>query len=255
MLFATHSAYLEHLAGPRHPERPERARRRARRRASSRSSATPFRHARAACRRTCRSGARASGQWYSGADGERCAAAGGGRLDPDTYASPASFHAASLAARCRPDGGRGAAGRPWRRRVSVPSALLATTPSATESMGFCMISNVASRRARWPTRARRVMILRLRRSPRQRHAGRVLRRSACAVRQLPPVAAVSRHWQRRRDRRRAGAGTTLNILLPAGTTGDVYLRAFDEIVRRSPNDSRRRGSSCPPASTRTATIR
>ena len=28
----------------------------------------------------------------------------------------------------------------------------------------------------------------------------------------------------------AGAGTTLNIPLPAGTTGDVYLRAFDEIV-------------------------
>ena len=28
----------------------------------------------------------------------------------------------------------------------------------------------------------------------------------------------------------AGAGTTLNIPLPAGTTGDVYLQAFDEIV-------------------------
>jgi len=28
----------------------------------------------------------------------------------------------------------------------------------------------------------------------------------------------------------AGAGTTLNIPLPAGATGDVYLRAFDEIV-------------------------
>ena len=28
----------------------------------------------------------------------------------------------------------------------------------------------------------------------------------------------------------AGAGTTLNIPMPPGTTGDVYLRAFDEIV-------------------------
>ena len=28
----------------------------------------------------------------------------------------------------------------------------------------------------------------------------------------------------------AGAGTTLNIPLPAGATGDVYLHAFDEIV-------------------------
>ena len=27
-----------------------------------------------------------------------------------------------------------------------------------------------------------------------------------------------------------GAGTTCNLPLPAGTTGDVYLRAFDEVV-------------------------
>ena len=34
-----------------------------------------------------------------------------------------------------------------------------------------------------------------------------------------------------RDRRRRRAsGTTMNVPLPAGATGDVYLRAFDEVV-------------------------
>ena len=51
------------------------------------------------------------------------------------------------------------------------------------------------------------------------------------LRQLPPVAAVPGHRRRRRDRRRApGVGTTINIPLPPGATGDVYLRAFDEVV-------------------------
>ena len=44
------------------------------------------------------------------------------------------------------------------------------------------------------------------------------------------MAAVPGHGRVDETGAGAGAGTTLNIPLPAGTTGDVYLRAFDEIV-------------------------
>ena len=67
-------------------------------------------------------------------------------------------------------------------------------------------------------------------APRQRHPGHLLGRSVGAVRVDPPVAPVSGHGAARGARRRAGRGTTVNLPMPPGATGDVYLALFDEVI-------------------------
>jgi acetoin utilization deacetylase AcuC-like enzyme len=154
---------------------------------------------------------------------------GGGRLDPDTYASPGSFEAARLAA------GAGLTAVAAQRSGLGDAAFCAVRPpghhaSATESMGFCMISNVAVVAASLADEGERVMVFDY-----DAHHGngtqavfygdpRVL---FVSYHQWPLYPGTGRVVETGVD---AGAGTTLNIPLPAGTTGDVYLRAFDEIV-------------------------
>jgi acetoin utilization deacetylase AcuC-like enzyme len=97
-------------------------------------------------------------------------------------------------------------------------------------MGFCMISNVAVVAASLADEGERVMILDY-----DAHHGNG---TQAVFYDDPRVLFVSYHqWPLYPGTGRvvetgidAGAGTTLNIPLPAGTTGDVYLRAFDEIV-------------------------
>lgn len=226
VLFATHSAYLEHLAGPRHPERPERldAVLEGVRRADLGDAITPL-EPRAAERVDLE---RVHPSWYLERMETMCTA-GGGRLDPDTYASPGSFDAARLAA------GAGLTAVTALRAGHGDAAFCAVRPpghhaSATESMGFCMISNVAVVAASLADEGERVMVLDY-----DAHHGngtqavfygdpRVL---FVSYHQWPLYPGTGRVQETGID---AGAGTTLNIPLPAGATGDIYLRAFDEIV-------------------------
>jgi acetoin utilization deacetylase AcuC-like enzyme len=166
--------------------------------------------------------------WYLERMESMCAD-GGGRLDPDTYASPGSFDAARLAA------GAGLTAVSALRAGQGDAAFCAVRPpghhaSATESMGFCMISNVAVVAASLADEGERVMVLDY-----DAHHGNG---TQAVFYDDPRVLFVSYHqWPLYPGTGRVGetgsnaaAGTTLNIPLPAGTTGDVYLRAFDEIV-------------------------
>lgn len=226
VLFATHPAYLEHLAGPRHPERPERL-------------------------EAVLAGARAGGvaealtalepQPATRADLERVhppehldrieaiSRGGGGRLDPDTYASPGSWDAAVLAA------GAGLSAVAALRRGEGDAAFCAVRPpghhsTATESMGFCIVSNVAVVAAALAAAGERVMVFDY-----DAHHGNG---TQAIFYHDPRVLFVSLHqwplypgtgWF---DETGVGAGEgfTVNVPLPAGATGDVYLRAFDEVV-------------------------
>jgi acetoin utilization deacetylase AcuC-like enzyme len=102
--------------------------------------------------------------------------------------------------------------------------------SATESMGFCMISNVAVVAAALADEGERVMIFDY-----DAHHGNG---TQAVFYEDPRVLFVSYHqwplypgtgWLDETGEG-AGAGRTINIPLPPGATGDLYLRAFDEIV-------------------------
>ena len=85
--------------------------------------------------------------------------AGGGHIDADTVAVPASYAAALLAAGRRPRGGRPAR---RRARATSPSARCArpghhATP--TRSMGFCLLNNVAVTARALADRGERVLIV------------------------------------------------------------------------------------------------
>jgi acetoin utilization deacetylase AcuC-like enzyme len=226
VLFATHSAYLEHLAGPRHPERPERldAVLAGVRRADLGDAITalePLPAERADLERV-------HPAWYLERMETMCEC-GGGRLDPDTYASPSSFRAASLAA------GAGLTAVEALRAGRGDAAFCAVRPpghhaSAIESMGFCMISNVAVVAASLADQGERVMVFDY-----DAHHGNG---TQAVFYEDPRVLFVSYHqWPLYpgsgdidETGSGAGVGTTLNIPLPAGATGDVYLQAFDQIV-------------------------
>ena len=226
VLFATHPVYLEHLAGPRHPERPERldavlegVRRADLGEAISALEPQPAQRVDLE---------RVHPAWYLERIEAICAR-GGGRLDSDTYASPASFEAASLAA------GAGLTAVAAMRAGEGDATFCAVRPpghhaTGVESMGFCLISNVAVVAASLAHQGERVMIFDY-----DAHHGNG---TQAVFYDDPRVLFVSYHqWPLYpgtgsvdETGAGAGAGSTLNIPLPAGTTGDVYLRAFDEIV-------------------------
>ena len=226
MLFSTHAAYLEHLAGPRHPERPERLQavlsgiqRHGLSEAIAPLEPIPATrvdlervHPRAYLDRI-----------------EHICANGGGRLDADTYASPGSWRAATLAA------GAGLTAAEALRRGEADAAFCAVRPpghhaTITESMGFCMVSNIAVLAASLADQGERVLIIDY-----DAHHGngtqdvfyhdpRVL---FVSFHQWPLYPGTGRHTEVGAG---LGEGFTVNIPLPPGTTGDVYLRAIDEIV-------------------------
>jgi acetoin utilization deacetylase AcuC-like enzyme len=160
---------------------------------------------------------------------ERLSASGGGAIDADTRAGPSSFDVAMLAAGAglelvrRLDAGEGTVGF-----CAVRPPGHHATP--TRAMGFCLFNNVAITAAALVERGERVAIVDY-----DAHHGNG---TQDVFYEDPRVLYVSLHeWPLYPGTgamdevgRGAGAGTTLNVPLPAGTAGAVYRRAFDELV-------------------------
>ena len=160
---------------------------------------------------------------------ERFCAAGGGSIDLDTSASERSWAAAIHAA------GAGLAAVDALEAGTGDAAFLAVRPPGhhavpARAMGFCLLNNVAVAAADLVARGQRVLVLDW-----DAHHGNGTQDIFWTE---PDVFYVSLHeWPLypgtgRLDETGGGAavGTNMNVPLPAGTTGDVYLEAFDELL-------------------------
>jgi acetoin utilization deacetylase AcuC-like enzyme len=156
---------------------------------------------------------------------------GGGHLDPDTSASPESWDAALLAA------GAGLDAVERLSRGEATAAFCAVRPpghhaTPRRAMGFCLLNNVAVTGAALAGRGERVAIVDW-----DAHHGNGTQDCFYAD---PRVLYASMHefplypGTGRLDETGAGEGigSTVNLPFPAGTTGDVYLLAVDDLTRR-----------------------
>ena len=226
ILLTTHVRYLDHDAGDGHPERPARLQavldgihaagvddalvplepRRAERAELERVHPSVFIDA-----------------------VQRLCASGGGRIDADTAANWATWDAACLAA------GAPLAAIEALDRGEGDAAFCAVRPpghhaTATRAMGFCFVNNVAVAAAALAERGERVLIV----DYDAHHGngtqdvfyadGRVMYVSFHEWPLYPGTGSLSQTG--------TGDGTrrTLNLPLPAGTTGDTYLAAIDEVL-------------------------
>jgi acetoin utilization deacetylase AcuC-like enzyme len=152
-----------------------------------------------------------------------------GHFDADTPASDGSWTAALTAA------GAGLAAVDALTTGDASGAFLAIRPPGhharpTQAMGFCLVNNVAVVAAELRARGERVAIVDI-----DAHHGNGTQEIFYAD---PDVLYVSFHeWPLYPGTGRhdeigtgAGTGTTCNLPLPAGATGDVYLRGMDEVV-------------------------
>jgi acetoin utilization deacetylase AcuC-like enzyme len=226
LLLGSDPAYAEHDTGPGHPERAARLGAVAEGVARSGIDDALVRlPARAATRPELE---RVHTGRYLDELERRCAA-GGGRLDPDTVASAASWRAALLAA------GAGLAAVEALDAGTGDAAFCAIRPPghhavADRAMGFCLLNNVAVVAAALAERGERVAVVDY-----DAHHGNGTQDIFAAD---PRVFYISLHeWPLYPGSGRldetgvgAGVGTTLNFPLPAGATGDVYLAAVDEVV-------------------------
>ena len=226
VLLSTSSRFLDHDTGRGHPERPERlgadldgARRGAL--ADAVAVVEP--------RPATRDELTAVHPPAFLDDLERFCAAGGGDLDPDTSVVPASWDAALLAAGAGLDAvERLEAGQADAAFCAVRPPGHHATPS--RAMGFCLLNNVAVVAATLAARGERVAVLDW-----DAHHGNGTQDAFWAD---PRVLYISLHQYPlypgtgRLDDTGVGegTGTTVNLPLPAGATGDVYLAAMDEVV-------------------------
>lgn len=154
---------------------------------------------------------------------------GGGHLDPDTVVVPASWDAARLAA------GAGLRAVEQLGAGAADAAFCAVRPpghhaTPTRAMGFCLLNSVAVTAAALAGAGERVLIVDY-----DAHHGNGTQEVFWSD---ASVAYVSLHqWPLypgtgALDEVGGGdaRGTTVNLPLPAGATGDVYLAAFDEVV-------------------------
>ena len=159
-------------------------------------------------------------------------AAGGGSLDPDTPVSPGSWETALMTA------GAGLAAVDALRANDGAAAMVLGRPPGHHAtrdtgMGFCLVNNVAVAAAALAAAGERVAVIDW-----DVHHGNGTQDIFWAD---PSVLYVSVHqWPLypgtgRPDERGGGPawGTNLNLPLPPGATGDVYLALFDEVVTPS----------------------
>jgi acetoin utilization deacetylase AcuC-like enzyme len=154
---------------------------------------------------------------------------GGGALDPDTTVGPGSWDTALVAA-----GGVLAAIDALTAGEGETGFVAARPPGhhalAEQSMGFCMINNIAVGAAALAARGERVLIVDF-----DVHHGNG---TQAIFWNDPRVFYISTHeWPLYPGTGGAeetggpeAAGLTMNIPLPAGATGDVLLKAADEAM-------------------------
>ncbi|MFQ5522124.1 MAG: histone deacetylase, partial [Acidimicrobiia bacterium] len=153
---------------------------------------------------------------------------GGGMIDTDTIVVEASWEAALRSA-----GAVQAVVDELDRRSGATGFALCRPPGhhalPSRAMGFCLFNNVAVTAALLRSRGERVAILDF-----DVHHGNG---TQAMLGRDPGVLYISLHQAafypltgEITDIDREAVGTTLNIPLPAGTGGDIYRRAWDEIV-------------------------
>jgi acetoin utilization deacetylase AcuC-like enzyme len=226
VLVETHPRYLAHDTGPGHPERPARLEAvLAGLEAAGVGDDLVFAEPRAATR--------AELERVHPADHlddiEAFCRAGGGRIDADTSAAEGSWDAAVLAA------GAGLDAIERLDRGEGDAAFCVVRPpghhaTPARSMGFCLLNNVAVAAAALADRGERVLVYDW-----DAHHGNGTQDAFYAD---PRVLYVSAHqWplypgtgSLQESGSGEGVGTTINLPFPPGTTGDVYLAAFDEVI-------------------------
>ena len=224
--FVTHPQYLAHVAGVGHPERPERLK------------AVHDGVARAGLGDELvavapRPATKAEIELVHDASYvealERFCRSGGGRLDPDTRAGAASWDAALLAA------GAGLSVVDRLDTGEFTAAFCAVRPPghhalATRAMGFCLFNNVAVTAAALAGRGERVLVVDY-----DAHHGNG---TQATFYDDPRVAYVSVHQHPLYPGTGSvletgagqGQGTTANVPVPPGATGDVFRAAVGEVV-------------------------